>query len=190
MKKMFAAAAALALCAGLLAGCGQESGGEKTDGGLADCLPIDLEFASGVGAWSTDLTLEQDGSFSGVYHDSDMGDSGDDYPDGTMYLCNFSGKFTDMKQLDDHSYSLTLEDLSSDYEDGREWVEDGVRYVSSQPYGVEEGKDFILYLTDTPTEGLDVEFLSWWPGQYQEEKSGTLELCGLYNVDMGYGFFG
>ena len=49
MKKIFAAATALALCAGLLAGCGQNSGGGKADGGLADSLPIDLEFASGVG---------------------------------------------------------------------------------------------------------------------------------------------
>jgi len=69
-------------------------------------------------------------------------------------------------------------------------VEDGVRYVSSEPYGVEEGKDFILYLPDTPTQGLDEEFLSWWPGQYQEDQSDTLGFYGLYNVDMGYGFFG
>lgn len=119
-----------------------------------------------------------------------MGDSEESYPDGTMYLCNFSGKFTDIKQLDDHSYSLTLDELTSDYEQGKEWVEDGVRYVSSEPYGVEEGKDFILYLPDTPTEGLNEEFLSWWPGQYQEDQSDTLGFYGLYNVDMGYGFFG
>lgn len=195
MKKIFAAATALALCAGLLAGCGQKSGGgessgEKSDGALADILPVDLSFSSGAGAWSTDLTLEPDGSFSGEYHDADMGDSGDDYPDGTMYTCTFSGKFTDIKQLDDHSYSLTLDELTSDYEQDKEWVEDGVRYVSSEPYGVEEGKNFVLYLPDTPTEGLDEEFLSWWPGQYQEDQSDTLGFYGLYNVDMGYGFFG
>ncbi len=190
MKKVFAAAAALALCTGLLAGCGEKSSGERIDGGLADSLPIDLEFSSGAGAWGTGLTLAADGSFSGEYHDSDMGDSGDDYPDGTVYLCNFSGKFTDIKQLDDHSYSLTLEELSSDYEQGKEWVEDGVRYVSSEPYGVEQGKDFILYLPDTPTDGLNEEFLSWWPGQFQEDLSDMLDFYGLSNVDMGYGFFG
>ena len=47
MKKVFAAAAALALCTGLLAGCGEKSSGERIDGGLADSLPIDLEFSSG-----------------------------------------------------------------------------------------------------------------------------------------------
>ena len=91
MKKVFAAAAALVLCTGLLAGCGEKSSGERIDGGLADSLPIDLEFSSGAGAWGTGLTLAADGSFSGEYHDSDMGDSGDDYPDGTVYLCNFPG---------------------------------------------------------------------------------------------------
>ena len=139
MKKVFVAAAALALCTGLLAGCGEKSSGERIDGGLADSLPIDLEFSSGAGAWGTGLTLEE---------------------------------------------------LSSDYEQGKEWVEDGVRYVSSEPYGVEQGKDFILYLPDTPTDGLNEEFLSWWPGQYQEDQPDTLDFYGLYNVDMGYGFFG
>ena len=49
MKKVFAAAAALALCTGLLAGCGEKSSGERIDGGLADSLPIDLEFSAARG---------------------------------------------------------------------------------------------------------------------------------------------
>ena len=37
-------------------------------------------FLSGAGAWSTELVVSPDGSFTGYYHDTDMGDSGADYP--------------------------------------------------------------------------------------------------------------
>ena len=49
------------------------------------------------------------GSFEGSYYDADMGDRGENYPNGTVYLCNFSGKFTDITQVNDYTYSMTLE---------------------------------------------------------------------------------
>jgi hypothetical protein len=55
---------------------------------------------------------------------------------------------------------------------------------------MEDGDEFILYLPDTPIDGLDEGFLSWWPGRYAlEGQPETLEMYGLYNVKMGYGFF-
>ena len=42
-------------------------------------------FLSGAGAWSTELVVSPDGSFTGYYHDTDMGDSGAGYPNGTRY---------------------------------------------------------------------------------------------------------
>ena len=50
-----------------------------------------FSFSSGVGAWGTDLEVYADGSFKEVYHDSDMGVTGEGYPNGTVYLCGFSG---------------------------------------------------------------------------------------------------
>lgn len=44
-----------------------------------------------AGAWSTELVVSPDGSFTGYYHDTDMGDSGADYLNGTRYECDFSG---------------------------------------------------------------------------------------------------
>ena len=121
----------LALCLGLLAGCGAGDTQQKDDAGnaeqpreepatagepseapeeessagpetaLPDVLPMDFVFASGAGAWSTDLTLNQDGSFTGVYHDADT---------TTVYICTFSGQFGDIRQVDDHTWSMTLEE--------------------------------------------------------------------------------
>ena len=42
-----------------------------------------FEFSSGVGAWSTELTMLEDGTFWGNFHDSEMGETGEGYPNGT-----------------------------------------------------------------------------------------------------------
>lgn len=149
-----------------------------------------LYLSSGVGAWYTELVLSPDGSFTGFYRDMDMGTTGEGYPNGTMYVNRFSGSFENIRQLDEHSYALTLSHLTSDYEEGKSWIEDGIRYVSSVPYGMEQGGEFLFYLPDTPVNGLSEEFLSWWPSRYTEPAPETLELSALLNVDMGYGFFG
>lgn len=149
---------------------------------------LNLLFCSGAGAWGTSLALQADGSFTGYYSDADMGDSGEGYPNGTVYICRFEGQFSEKQPLDEYSFSMTLESMTSDYEEGKVWIENGVRYISSQPYGIEAGTGFILYLPETPVEELDENFLSWWSRRY--DWPDTLQVYGLWNVEMGYGFFG
>ena len=55
---------------------------------------LEWSFSSGAGAWSTELYIQTDGSFSGDFHDSDMGDCTDEYPYGTLYFCAFSGRMS------------------------------------------------------------------------------------------------
>lgn len=182
IKRLIAVAA---LMAAVLTGCGQESGN-----GLPDVFPMDFSFSSGVGAWGTSMTVKQDGTFDGEFHDTDMGVIGGEYPYGTMYVCGFDGRFEDIKRIDEYSYSLTLAEVNSDYEDGKTWVEDGVRYISAEPYGVESGEEFILYLPETPINELLEDFLSWWPYRFDEENQpDTLRSYGIYNAELGYGFF-
>lgn len=95
-----------------------------------------------------------------------------------------------IEKVDEYSYSMTLSELNCDDEGGEEWIEDGICYVPAAPYGMEDGETFVLYLPDTPTDGLDEDFLSWWPGCYAPEGAPeTLERYGLLNAKMGYGFF-
>lgn len=177
--------AVLLLCAAVLTGCNVQSEAEEYV--LPEAFPLDFLFCSGVGAWGTSMMLERDGTFSGESHDANMGDCKETYPYGTMYVCSFSGRFKDIKQIDEYSYSMTLEEVSSDYRNGKTWVEDGIRYFSSEPYGVENGREFILYLPGTPTERLPEEFLSWMT--FLGEPPDVLDRYGLYNMEMGYGFF-
>ena len=67
---------------------------------MATLAGLEWSFSSGVGGWSTDLRILEDGSFSGEYHDSEMGETGDGYPDGTVYCCSFTGRMSTVGQAD------------------------------------------------------------------------------------------
>lgn len=156
-------------------------------------LPIEevtsFYFSSGAGGWGTELKLNPDGSFTGCYHDSDMGDMGDGYPNGTVYICNFSGKFENIKKIDEYSYQMTLTNLTIE-ETPDEWIEEGVKYIASGPYGIEGGTNFIFYMPNTPISRLSEEFLSWWPGRFDlSEPKDTLTGYGILNVETQEGFF-
>ena len=117
--------------------------GELTAETLFSSLPAPFVFASGVGAWDTQVTIAPDGSFSGVYHDADMGGTGEGYPNGTEYICEFTGQFSQPAKVDDYTWSVQLESLSYDGVPETEEIRDGIRYVCSTPYGVEGGEEFL-----------------------------------------------
>jgi hypothetical protein len=111
----------------LLAGCGGGAS-QPSQSPLPVELPetepevqmLELFFSSGAGAWSTEITLQPDGSFTGFYSDADMGSSGEGYPNGTVYLCGFEGEFSEKVPRDEYSWSMTLESLTHDYEEGKD----------------------------------------------------------------------
>ncbi|MEZ7872881.1 MAG: hypothetical protein QMB53_03730 [Eubacteriales bacterium] len=147
-------------------------------------------FLSGAGAWSTELVVSPDGSFTGYYHDTDMGDSGAGYPNGTRYECDFSGTFTLVDQKDELTYILRLTSLALKEEPGTERVEDGVRVISAEAYGISGGDEFMLYSPGSQSAGLPEEFLEWVRmGSAWEEPPETLPFWGLYNLGEQAGFF-
>ncbi|MCM1216453.1 MAG: M56 family metallopeptidase [Lachnospiraceae bacterium] len=155
-----------------------------------DGQPLEFLFASGAGAWGTTLTLYPDGRFEGVYEDGEA-IAAPEYPRGTSYICRFSGRFSEMTRISDYAYSMQLEELNCETEKEKEWIEDEIRYIGSEAFGVEGGEEFILYLPYTPPEGLDEEFLSWWPDNYlwRDGSVTRLSAYGLHNVNTGAGFF-
>lgn len=160
---------------------------------LQSSFPMEMLFASGAGAWGTTLTINLDGTFTGQFHDSNMGENGDGYPNGTVYYCNFSGRFGSMMKMNDYAYYMRLEELVYDTDIAREEIgtDEGLRYITAEPYGMAGGEEFIFYLPGTPVEILDESFLSWWPSAYlwRQGELNTLDGYGLYNVNTGDGFF-
>ncbi|MBR6824975.1 MAG: hypothetical protein IKM59_00325 [Oscillospiraceae bacterium] len=152
-------------------------------------FPLSFYFSSGAGGWGTELYLEEDGSFTGYYRDSEMGTTGEGYPCGTAYVCTFSGRFGQGKRIDNFTYGLKLEELNFEKPVGEEWIEDEIRYVASQPAGLELGTDYVIYLPNTPTSLLSEDQLFWWPGRYYGDYITTLHGYGLYNTADDSGFF-
>ena len=153
--------------------------------------PLYLMFTRGAGAWGSRLTLQPDGSFTGNYQDSEMGVNAADYPNGTCYVSVFEGQFTDIEQLSDYAWSMKLTKLSTEKEPETSWIEDGVRYIASEAYGVADGEEFILYAPGTPADELPAECRTWWPDAYHWRNGKLDELLGwaLYNVNTGQSFF-
>ena len=147
-------------------------------------------FLSGAGAWSTELVVSPDGSFTGYYHDTDMGDSGMGYPNGTRYECDFSGTFALMEQRDEFTYALRLTSLALKEEPGTERVADGLKLISAEAYGISGGDEFMLYSPGSQSAGLPEEFLEWVRmANAWEEPPETLPFWGLYNLGEQAGFF-
>lgn len=156
---------------------------------------MEMIFSSGAGGWRTILLLHPDGTFTGQHSDSDMGDAGYGYPDGTVYLCDFSGRFEALPTTDPNATSLRLVDLTCETAAGRMKLEDGIRYIYSEPIGLyiyeEEtvAEEFILYSPDTPVATLSDEMLSWWPGLWQDTPPETLDCYALWSSETGSAFF-
>ncbi len=149
-----------------------------------------FEFCSGAGGWSTELMINSDGTFEGNHHDSDMGDAGEEYPNGTLYYCSFTGKFTDLEKVDAFTWKMKLASLELEDEPEKEEIIDGVRNISSTAYGLDGGDEFYLYLPGSKLAQLPEEFL-WWVGYNNLEDTTETELpfYGLYNIKMENGFY-
>ena len=157
----------------------------------------EFSFLSGAGAWRTIITLNRDGTFTGWYLDSEMGEIGEDYPHGSAYTCTFSGNFVNIEKVNAYSYKMALTDIKTEKAVGEEWIENEIRYVASEPYGLndpineQECTEFIFYLPDTPVDQVPEAFLTWWPYRYTQETAPktTISCYGILNVTTSFGFF-
>ena len=142
-------------------------------------------YSSGAGAWSTTITFGAYGSFTGSYHDTNMGETGKNYPGGTVYTNSFWGSFADVMKEGNCQYSLRLRNLYLDNNNiGQENVKDGVRYVISQAVGFEKAGYFTLYLPGMETSKTP-EPMNKWLGAlmtWGNVKPYALPCWTLYNI--------
>ena len=169
-----------------------EEAGPPGDGafGFDNLTGWNFSFSSGVGAWFTELFIEGDGSFEGHYQDAYMGDMGENYPNGTLYLCDFTGSFGELEKVDEYTYKMKLLSLVYEQEPEKEEIVDGVRQIYSTASGLVGGEEFYLYLPGAKLDDLPEEYL-YWVDAYNLEDNGKKEISfyGLYNIEMQAGFF-
>ena len=175
----------LLLAAGLMMGSAFAEGDNTF---FAQFDGMTWSFCSGAGAWSTDLTIQPDGSFIGDYHDSDMGDTGDNYPNGTIYICSFSGRFSVAGQPEDNAWLIRVEELAVDEPAEKETIDDGLRFIYTEPYGICEGDEMTLYAPGTPISGFTEDMLFWSHVLEQEDTLYELESWFLWSETNNSGF--
>ena len=168
---------------------------ENEDAGAApeeilSSVPDHFYFSSGAGGWGTDMILNDDGTFTGSYHDSNMGEDIENYPNGTVYVCHFSGSFTDFQKVDDYTWSMRLASLDYEKPVGEDWSEEGAHYIASDAYGLSGGDLFYLYLPGHPVDTLPEEYMSWANMYMGFEEPEALTIYGIYNVNEQEGWGG
>lgn len=173
---------------------GTEPGTQPEENADAEFRFADLSgwvfyFSSGAGGWHTELSINSDGTFRGMHMDSDMGDTGEAYPNGTEYDCAFSGSFSQPEKVDAFTYKMNLVSLTPEKEPETEEIRDGVRIIYSTPYGLDGGETFYVYLPGAKIADLPESYRQW-VGYYNMEAMTETELSfyGLYNVSTGDGF--
>lgn len=145
---------------------------------FADLSNLEFWFGSGAGAWCTVLTVRDDGTFEGEYHDSDV---------DVMYLCNFTGKFTEPEKVDDYTYSVKIERIELEVEPGIRKNKDEITIIYSEPYGFDNAEELVFYLPGIPVKDLPEGYRSWMMG-YGGFSGTKLPFYGLYNVNGEQGF--
>lgn len=154
-----------------------------------DVQGLNFAFSSGVGAWGTVLTIQEDGNFEGNYHDTDMGDTGEGYPNGTIYVCDFSGKFTEPKKVNEYTYAAEIQTMVYQKEPETSEIIDGMRRIYSEAYGLEGAERILFYTEGAPISELPEGYRSWTGYMDLNNLTETeLPYIGLYNEAQGEGF--
>lgn len=123
--------------------------------------PFTFIFSSGAGAWSTTLTIQEDGSFSGQYSDSDAGSYDDSCPNGTQYLCDFTGQLSQPVIVNENTFSVKVEEMKFANQPGTEEIMNDVRVLYSECNGLAKGDELFIAVPGTPLEDIDAEYRSW-----------------------------
>ena len=166
------------------------SGMAETQLSFADLSHLEWTFSSGVGAWYTCLSMQEDGTFTGEFHDSEMGEVGEGYAEGTVYGCLFHGKMSLGEQVDEYTWKLHVDELALDEGQVPEVIEEEMRFVTTEPYGLKAGQDMLLYLPGTPVDKIPEGFIPWAHLDAYGEDVKELPYYGLYDPQEESGFIG
>lgn len=183
MKKII-----LLLIVSMLLGCSVEPK-DTVEISFADISNLEFCFTSGAGAWCTLLYINEDGTFRGNFMDTNMGDTGVDYPKGTVYYSDFYGQFTQLKKVDSKTYTFEIAYIEYSHESGEE-IKDGTKYIYTSAFGLDGAEKLYLYLPGKNKAELPEGYKSWLLGYETKEERMKPELSfyGIYNESDECGF--
>ena len=205
-KKLMIAGLILAI---FMSGCGKKDAGNETKENI-ESVKVTLEdsekteqeelfdlsklsdyefyFSSGAGGWRTFLDIEEDGSFRGQYSDSEMGSVGEDYPNGTYYLSDFTGKMSVSEKINDYTYALKIENIDYENTVDTEEIIDEMLYIYCEAHGIGDAEEVLLYLPGAPMKKLPDAYKNWIMIHMEDPETEKLPFYGLYNEAEETGF--
>ncbi len=160
----------------------------KNTSSIFELMPKGFNFTSGAGGWRTHIDIEADGSFVGQYYDADIGVVGTSYPEGTVYICNFSGKFSEPVQINEYTYLMELEDIDVANVPNEIYYENGIKYICVEPYGFDNADKFLIYTPGAKITELPDGFVLWLSAFLNVEITENLPYYGIYNLSGEKGF--
>lgn len=112
-------------------------------------LPRQFDVCGSSHATGSVFNLNPNGTFTCDWIFWDWGDWTDEYPDGTCQISKFRGKFSQLTQVDELTYKMTL-DYSEQWDQiGREYVENNKRYIVYDWDRFEGIEEVYIYLPGT-----------------------------------------
>jgi len=148
-------------------------------------------FSSDSEKWRTEISLSDDGSFEGVYQDSGYDTDENGFAVPVTIYCGFRGKFGKVKKVDDLTYNITLKELNTTDE-----ITPKSEYImkyTDQPYGLEDGYYYTIYLKGTEFDSLPEECQRWldWSNNWEGGITpSVLPFDVLYNTSAEFAFCG
>jgi len=159
-------------------------------------LPSKYYFKSVDDGWETHLNLlpaYKNGTLSfflGNQEEVDASDKGSGYSRGTQYECWFSGKFTDVKRINEFEYSMKVDGFNISGTPGEIVKQYNMRFITlAEPNGFTGEDEFRLYLPGRSTHDLPEAFLELVvKPNAGDEIPAELPFVGLYNTSGEIGF--
>lgn len=147
-------------------------------------------FSSGAGGWGTELYLDEDGSFKGMYYDMNLGITGPSHPNGNICVCEFTRTFTEPVKVGEHACSTRLKDFATKWTPGDSRVVNGVRYQFTVANGLLGGTAFKVFTPGMSEKDLpeDINYVSRHDGSI--DSSGKLTRYVIYSEGDGNDFVG
>ena len=142
-------------------------------------------YSSGAGGWGEEFVIEKDGCLRGECHDSDMGDNGEGYENGTTYFAGYFGRFTEVEKVDEYTYRMKLADMEYKNEVGTEEIVDGTRYVYTESFALGENDMFYVYMPGTPVSGFSEDVWMWLRSGNESETE--LTMIAIVDEKNGHG---
>ncbi|CAI3393742.1 hypothetical protein CIRMBP1257_01421 [Enterococcus cecorum] len=142
-------------------------------------------FSSGAGGWGSSLSIGPNGTFSGDYHDSDMGSTGPGYPGGTISESKVSGQFTRPHQVSPTLYEVDIENLQYEKPVGSSEIKENRKYEYSEAYGISKNHRMAIYLPGTPISSMPEELRLYSYGLIPED-SQTLPVYVIQGDMEGF----